>query len=168
MLPSNAYQSQMAQPRPQQCINNMNKYVIKATNRPPVRFTGVFLGSSTKNSEIDQAIVLEDIDLLKDYIKKDELYKAGCPSGSYLSLSAYETESKKIIVVESRFEWDYSSLDNSIMSRTAKLSIYDTVEHFLSDQVKKDGTYGIHTVMLMNNIVDSSPDYSDLWVEEID
>jgi hypothetical protein len=54
------------------------------------------------------------------------------------------------------------------MGRTAKLDVYENVEHLLNDQVKKDGSYGFHTVKLMNSIVDSSPDYSDLWIEEID
>lgn len=158
----------MAQSRPQQCIQDMKKYVIKATNRPPVRFTGVFLGSSTKTADIDQAIVLDEIDAIENYIKKHEDYKQGYPSGDYLSLSAYETKSKKIVVVESRFKWDYSIPGGGVDGRMAKLNIYDNIEHFLSDQAKKDGNYGYHTVKLMNNIVDSSPDYCDLWVEEID
>jgi hypothetical protein len=146
----------------------MNKYVLKATNRPPVSFTGVFLGSSTNNADVDQAVVNDDHDSLMNYIKSTELYKANCPHGKYLSLSAYETKSKKIVLVESRFEWDFSALNDSIMGRTAKLDVYENVEHLLNDQVKKDGSYGFHTVKLMNSIVDSSPDYSDLWIEEID
>ena len=146
----------------------MNKYVIKATNRAPVSFTGVFLGSSTKNTNIDEAVAIDDYDVLKDYIENTAAYKANYPRGKYLSLSAYQTKSKKIIIVECRFEWDFTVYSDTTFGRTAKVDIYDNVEHFLSDQAKSDGSYGSHTVRLMNNIVDSSPDYSDLWVQEID
>ena len=147
----------------------MNKYVITTDDRPPVVFTGDYLGSSAHSDDLENLDIQDHSALTKFCEEADKACeKAGdYPGGDIRRLKLYRSRSGKIILHDERFLWNHKS-DFLPWIQPSKLKTYHDLSAYLNESVKVDGTYGYLTHGLMSNIVKTDSEAKCLWIQEID
>jgi hypothetical protein len=144
----------------------MQKYIIHADKRRPLKFEGVLLGKSTSKSdeELGKLAVVEAQSLFHTNPKR-------CQDVAFLRLALYRTKAEKVILETVRFgafmqvddNYDPGDAFFPSMPRTS-IDVYESLEVYIEAAVKQ----GRVTVALLENVIQNHPELENFWVESID
>lgn len=140
----------------------MNKIVIHSIKQRPLRFNGELLASNHRNAELITALEA------KDYIAEE--YKGGYHPDYVLNL--FRTSSGKVIEQHMRFKALYTDENDESTAYPDlyqnRYVIYDSIEDYFEAKYGNGSEVGYVTKSLVDNLVESNPEFLDLWVKDID
>ena len=138
----------------------MKEYILKADNRRPLKFSGELLGQSDAHSEAK---------LKAEVLWAANDHKSGyAENWTHTRLYLYRTEGEKYILHTQRFCFLEDDSKWKLEAVSGQIDIHESLEAYVESAKKKNDSYGILTVGLLNNVVSNHPELEEFWVETID